>query len=116
LIKCYTDYLLITLTLLIMVLGQVFFKIGSSDNFFINIFIGMGYVLLIIRGLLWIVVLRKFPLSFAYPFLSMSFVLLLMISSWFFGEAITLYKIIGSLFIVAGVFFTSIGELTRESK
>lgn len=113
-IKRYNDYLLITLTLIIMVFGQIMFKIGSSNNSFLNGFIGLGYIFLIVRGLLWILVLKKFPISFAYPFLSISFVLLLLVSFSFFAEAITIYKIIGSLFIVTGVFFTSIGELSKE--
>lgn len=115
-VKCYTDYLLITLTLLIMVFGQIMFKIGSSHSSLINTFIVLGYVLLIVRGVFWILVLRKFPITFAYPFLSVSFVLLLVVSYYLFREVITLYKIIGSLFIITGVFFTSIGELTRESE
>jgi len=108
------NYLLIVITLLIMVFGQVMSKIGSAQDSFINIFVGMGYVALIIRGLFWIFVLKRFPISFAYPFLSISFVLILVVSYCFFDEPITFYKTLGSLLIIGGVVFTSIGELTKE--
>jgi len=56
-----------------------------------------------IGGLAWMTAMTKFELSYAYPFVSLSFVLVLLMSNVFFNEPLTPYKIIGVIMIVAGV-------------
>jgi drug/metabolite transporter (DMT)-like permease len=56
-----------------------------------------------LAALFWISALTRFDLSVAYPFMSLSFVLVLILSSVFFGEAITPLKTIGIGLIVAGL-------------
>jgi multidrug transporter EmrE-like cation transporter len=55
-----------------------------------------------INVLLWPVALRYFELSYAYPFLSISFVLIILSGKWMFQEKLDIYKWVGILFIVAG--------------
>jgi multidrug transporter EmrE-like cation transporter len=47
--------------------------------------------------------MTKFELSYAYPFMSLAFVLVLFLSALFFKEAITLPKLLGLTLIVAGI-------------
>ncbi|MDM8517348.1 EamA family transporter [Desulfobacterales bacterium HSG16] len=54
-------------------------------------------------ALCWMAAMTKFELSFAYPFTSLSFVLVLLLSGLFFHEPVTLPKIIGILLIVSGI-------------
>jgi multidrug transporter EmrE-like cation transporter len=47
--------------------------------------------------------LTQFDLSYAYPFMSLSFVLVLVFSVVLFGETATAPRIIGILLILAGI-------------
>ena len=60
-----------------------------------------------IGGISWMAAMTKFELSYAYPFVSLSFVLVLLMSNIFFNESLTLYKVIGIILIVAGVIIGS---------
>lgn len=60
-----------------------------------------------ISVLLWLVVLSKFPLSYAYPMVSLSYVLVVFSSQWILGESIPLMRWIGVLFICFGVILTA---------
>ena len=51
--------------------------------------------------------MTKFELSYAYPFTSVGFVLVLILSAVFFHEAITIPKVIGMVLIVAGIIIGS---------
>jgi multidrug transporter EmrE-like cation transporter len=51
----------------------------------------------------WGAALTRFELSFAYPFLSLSFVLVLLLSGPLFSESVTVAKLVGVALIVAGL-------------
>ena len=53
--------------------------------------------------------MTKFELSYAYPFTSLSFVLVLVASALFFREAITVPKVLGLALIVVGIILGSRG-------
>jgi drug/metabolite transporter (DMT)-like permease len=55
----------------------------------------------------WILALGKTELSYAYPFTSLSFVLILFASAMVFDEPITATKLAGMALIVAGIFVGS---------
>ena len=55
----------------------------------------------------WMMALAKVDLSYAYPFTSLSFVLILVASALVFHEAITPAKLFGLSFIVLGLFISS---------
>jgi multidrug transporter EmrE-like cation transporter len=59
--------------------------------------------------LFWIVVMTKFDVSYAYPFMSSAFILVLVLSRAFFGEPITLFKALGIVLIMAGIIVASRG-------
>jgi multidrug transporter EmrE-like cation transporter len=59
--------------------------------------------------LFWVCAITKFELSHAYPFMSLSFVLVLVLSGMFFGESITLSKIIGVILVIGGIIVGSRG-------
>src|SRR5712692_6257157 len=60
-------------------------------------------------GLAWMAALTKFELSYAYPFMSLAFVLVLILSAVFFHEAVTGPKVLGVLLIMAGIIVASRG-------
>ncbi len=51
----------------------------------------------------WIVAMTQLELSFAYPFMSLSFVIVIVMSIIFFGEAFTWNKVFGTLIIMLGL-------------
>jgi drug/metabolite transporter (DMT)-like permease len=51
----------------------------------------------------WMAAMTKLNLSYAYPFMSVSFILTIVLSGFIFHEPITLNKIIGAIFIVIGI-------------
>lgn len=53
--------------------------------------------------LCWLGALTKFELSYAYPFMSLAFVFVLVLSVGLFHEPLTAAKIIGVLLIIAGI-------------
>lgn len=57
----------------------------------------------------WSAVLREIPLSRAYPFLGLSFILVVWLSAVFFGESLTVRKVAGTLLVVAGIALASQG-------
>ena len=47
--------------------------------------------------------MTKFDLSYAYPFMSLSFVLVLILSALFFHEPVSMAKVLGVMLIMAGI-------------
>lgn len=62
-----------------------------------------------VAAVAWIAALSHLELSRAYPFVSASFVLVLVLSVIVFGEAMTPLKIAGALLIVVGLIVGSQG-------
>jgi multidrug transporter EmrE-like cation transporter len=56
-----------------------------------------------LAALSWMAAMTQLDLSRAYPFIGLSFVLVLLLSGVFFGETITLTKMLGASLIVAGL-------------
>ena len=57
----------------------------------------------------WLAAMTKFELSYAYPFMSLAFVLVLILSALFLNEPITMPKVGGVLLVMAGIVVASRG-------
>ncbi len=118
--------LLILFSILIAVVGQVLLKIGISKigiNSFTNLsalggfFSGIiksplvltGLFLYVVSAAIWMVVLATVDLSFAYPFLGITYILILTVSKFILKEDVNPLRWIGSLIIIAGVVLVSKG-------
>lgn len=64
----------------------------------------IGLVLFGGSFLLWIKVLTKSDLSYAYPMVSLGYVVVALLSKFLLNESFTANKIIGVLMIISGVF------------
>jgi multidrug transporter EmrE-like cation transporter len=62
-----------------------------------------GYFAALLASFSWVAALSKFELSYAYPFTSLNFVLVVLISALAFSEAIDIFKLVGLTLIVGGV-------------
>jgi multidrug transporter EmrE-like cation transporter len=63
----------------------------------------------LLAALSWMAAMTKLDLSHAYPFTSLSFVLVTCVSAWLFQEPVTVPKIAGLALICAGVVIGSQG-------
>jgi len=84
-------------------------KIAFLFKLLFDPFILSGFVSAFIASFFWLAAMTKFELSHAYPFMSLAFVLVLILSPLFFNEAITIPKMIGVSLIVAGIIVGSQG-------
>lgn len=75
-------------------------------------FILSGFVAAFAASLFWMAAMTKFSLSFAYPFMSSAFVIVMFFSVLLFGEALNIYKLTGTGLIVAGIVVLSQGYST----
>ncbi|WP_256205566.1 EamA family transporter [Calditerricola satsumensis] len=66
-----------------------------------------------VATILWLFVLSRVPLSVAYPAQSVAYILGVMGAFVWFGEPITVWKVLGCLLIMAGV--SLIGFAPRAS-
>jgi drug/metabolite transporter (DMT)-like permease len=57
----------------------------------------------------WLAAMTKFELSYAYPFMSLAFVFVLILSAILFHEPLTVAKVLGVLLIIAGILVGSRG-------
>jgi drug/metabolite transporter (DMT)-like permease len=72
-----------------------------------NPYVVFGLAIYMGGTLFWLTALSRVDLSYAYPFASMSYVVMLVASWRLFGEDLTAMRILGSLVIMFGVFLIS---------
>ena len=72
-------------------------------------FIFSGLVATFVSGLCWMATMSKLEISYAYPFTSLGFALVVLLSWLLFGEAMNAWKVVGVLLIMAGIAVASQG-------
>lgn len=82
-------------------------KVLFMLNAFMDLWIISGLAAAFLASFAWAAAMTKFELSFAYPFMSLSFVLVFVLSLFIFGEAFTWSKFIGLSLIVLGVIISA---------
>ncbi|MED4071379.1 EamA family transporter [Priestia endophytica] len=108
-------YILILLNILMLVTGQILWKVAVAnvDTWTLQkaisvllspFFIGGGVLYVLATGL-WLVILSKLPLSIAYPFQSISYVLGAIAAFLIFKETVTAQQWFGIFVIIIGVYF-----------
>lgn len=107
---------LLIATPVVIAAGQVLFKktserlLSRPDSAFISILVDPVFIAaLTLYGtatLLWIYVLKTVPLSYAYSFMALTFVIVPLFALLFLGESLSWKYAIGSTLIVAGLIVT----------
>ncbi|MFE5323585.1 EamA family transporter [Paenibacillus sp. NPDC056579] len=67
--------------------------------------IGSGLASYALSSVFWLLALKRFPLSTAYPMVSMSYILVMALGYFLFNETISMQKWFGVAFISVGVLF-----------
>lgn len=73
----------------------------------INIYLVVAVSILAASTLLWVWVLKSVPLSVAYPFMALAFVIVPLLGFFFLGETFTWRFLCGGALIVSGVVLVS---------
>lgn len=69
-----------------------------------NLYVWTGLIFYVISFLVWLMVLSRVEVSYAYPFLSIGYIIAAFVGYVYFGESMTLNKIGGIAIICLGVF------------
>ena len=90
-------------------IGKFEFNQGSLASMFpvvaFNPYVVGGLLVLVFSMGLHLMALSRVDLSFAYPFLSVSYVLVLIAGYFWFGEAVNASRMIGVALICGGTYF-----------
>jgi multidrug transporter EmrE-like cation transporter len=89
--------------------GEAIPKIIFLLKLFFDPFIVSGFVAAFLASLCWMAAMTAFELSYAYPFMGLTFVLVFLASVFLLGEQATGHKIFGLALIVLGIIVTSRG-------
>jgi len=97
-------------------LGQVFWKLGMNavgaiDNFsisgivsmFLNPLVFLGLLMYGLSTIFWLIALSQKDLSYVYPFIALTFIIVLLFSKFLLHENVGIYRIVGTLIIIAGL-------------
>ncbi len=74
----------------------------------------VGIAIFGISTLLWLFALAKADLSFAYPFLSLTYLVVLIGGAFLFGDKVTLPRVLGFAVIIAGVWIVARSEQKKS--
>lgn len=112
------NYLYIVLTIALTVYGQIAIKMqvmaagalpaaaGDKLAFLVRLLLNpwiiSAFAAAFLASVSWMGAMTKFPLSHAYPFMALNFVIVLLLGAWLFHEPISLAKMIGVALICIG--------------
>ncbi len=71
-------------------------------------FVLIGLALYAISAVSWLVVLSNVDLSYAYPFMGLTYVLMMFVTKYTFGEVIPVWRWIGAFVIFVGVVISAV--------
>jgi drug/metabolite transporter (DMT)-like permease len=104
--------ILILVTVALLSVGQVLFKLAAMEiaSLGSGSLVGLLNQKLIIALLvyalatgMWVLALTRTPLSLAYPFVALAFIIVPVLSYWWIGEPIKLNTIVGAAIIFLGI-------------
>lgn len=78
-------------------------KLGFLLQQFLNPWIFSGFVAAFVASLAWMAAMTRFELNYAYPFMSLAFVIVMILGVLFLGEAVNARKVLGTLLVVTGL-------------
>ena len=119
------DYLYIFATIAFTVYGQLILKwriaqfgplppgLADKLKFLVSLLLDpaifSGFAAAFLASLAWMAAMTKFDLSHAYPFMSINFVVVLLLSGWLLSEPMTFQKALGVGLIVLGTLVAARG-------
>ncbi|UGQ45488.1 EamA family transporter [Massilia endophytica] len=119
------NYLYIALTIFLTVFGQIAIKMQVAQagalpadpadklaflmRLLLNPWIIAAFAAAFLASVSWMGAMTKFQLSHAYPFMSLNFVIVLLLSAWLFHEPLSTARVVGVALICLGTVIASQG-------
>lgn len=69
-----------------------------------NKFVLTGFLCYLISAASWLIILSRVDLSYAYPLISIGYIIIVVLSKYIFDEPVTGMRIAGTLLVCSGVF------------
>ena len=110
-----TSAALLLLTLVLLALGQVMFKYAAQSIQFsqprtlLSVPLGLALIVYALATVAWLGVLTRLPLSVAFPFYGLTFLLVPLFARRFLGEPVGWATYVGGLVILVGIAITVLG-------
>ena len=88
---------------------MVYGKVGVAQiwseliRVFLVPYVFIGFICFVTSAILWLSVISKNEISFAYPMVSLGYILILIVSIFWFNEAVTWVRFLGVVLICLGV-------------
>ncbi len=114
--------LLMTAQSFLLVLGQIFLKkvligtdfqkitIATVISIAGNYTLWTAITFSFLSAIIWIYVLKMYEFNLAYPMLSIGYILALVAGRLFFNEEISVYSIVGVVFIITGIMIVGMNK------
>lgn len=97
-------------------IGQLFWKLGMNKlgpisnydlctigNVFINLQVDIGILFYAVGTIFWLIALSKKDLSYVYPFIAGTYIIVLILSYFIIGEKFGLYRFAGAIVVLLGL-------------
>jgi len=94
--------------------GKLQLSVDTFVHMATNPLLIVGIAIFGVSTLLWLFALAKADLSFAYPFLSLTYLAVLIGGAFFFKEQVTIPRVIGFAVIIAGVLIVARSEQKKS--
>jgi multidrug transporter EmrE-like cation transporter len=78
-------------------------KLGKAAALASSPLVFVGLVVYGLSAALWLLVLARVDVTYAYPFVGLGFLLTMMFGVWFLGETLTPLRLIGTCLVALGV-------------
>ena len=69
----------------------------------LNPWVLSGVMATFLAGVSWMLTMTKFEINYAYPWVSLNFVLMLLLGVMFFNESFNTAKVLGTLLVMSGI-------------
>ena len=91
-------------------MGEMSLSFGMLLGLATNLLFILAMAIYFVSAVLWLYALLKADLSFAYPFLSLTYIAVLFGGAFFFHETITWLRIVGCAVVIGGLIVIARGE------
>ncbi|WP_346308593.1 hypothetical protein [Limnohabitans sp.] len=89
--------------------SDVIGKLSFVGQLFLNPWVISSILATLLAGVSWMLTMSRFEISYAYLWIGLNFVLMLLFGVFLFGESISVAKLIGTLLVIAGIFVIARG-------
>ena len=84
-------------------------KLRFIATLLVNPWVLSGIVATFLAGVSWMLAMTRFEISYAYPFVSLNYVIILAASILLFNESLSPPKIMGTVLVIVGIVVISKG-------